>query len=316
MFDLILTHKDFIRAAVFSRAAFPIVSLLIFNGINSKTLEICRNIYYHALVKRVAKKIKSINIISVCGNLVNLTRCSEQSSASESSRKTIWIYWDSGFDNAPLIVKICAKRLKEYDNVNIVFLDNKNLEDYIQLPDHILQKVFQGKISKAHFSDLLRVELLFRHGGIWLDATVFLTGDKIPAELLGDDLFVYSMSKPSINGNPIYLSSWAMASPANHPILAITRSYLHDYWEKNDKLMDYFLLHIALCATINSFPEYRPKYLGFYNNADPHLLLLNYHSKFSDELYAAITSVSTIHKLSYKYDEVKRGSVLENILLF
>jgi hypothetical protein len=315
MFDLILTQKDIIRRAFFSRAALPIVSLLISNGINSKTLEICRNIYYHALVKRVAKKINSINIGSDYEDPVNSSRCPEQVSTAGSTKKIIWIYWDSGFDNAPLIVKICAKRLKKFDNVKLVFLDNKNLEDYIQLPDHILHKVFEGKISKAHFSDLLRVELLFRYGGVWLDATVFLTGEKIPAELLGNDLFFYSMSKPSINGNPIYLSSWAIASPANHPVLAITRSYLHDYWAKNDKLLDYFLLHITLCATINSFPEYRPKFLGFYNNADPHLLLLNYHSEFSDDLYEAITSVSTIHKLSYKYDEVKGGSVLEHILL-
>ena len=32
-----------------------------------------------------------------------------------------------------------------------------------------------GQITKTHLSDLLRLELLIRYGGTWIDATVFCT---------------------------------------------------------------------------------------------------------------------------------------------
>lgn len=34
----------------------------------------------------------------------------------------------------------------------------------------------KGIITNTHFSDLLRIELLINHGGLWLDATTYLTG--------------------------------------------------------------------------------------------------------------------------------------------
>ena len=45
-------------------------------------------------------------------------------------------------------------------------------------------------MSKAHFSDLLRCILLSLYGGLWFDASVFLTGD-IPSYIFKSDFFMY-----------------------------------------------------------------------------------------------------------------------------
>jgi hypothetical protein len=304
MLNILRGHKDLIKGALLSRAAFPIVVLMLFCGVNRVSLEIARNIYYGTLVRRAERELKPLVVPPARGDL-----------SCKSQRRRVWVYWDAGFDIAPPIVRLCAAKLKKFDNIEVVFLTKDTIGKYISFPDHINRKHSEGKISAAHFSDLLRIELLYQFGGIWLDATVFLTGKEFPPELLTDDLFFYSMSKPSRNGNPIYISSWAMSSPPGHPILDLVRRYLYLYWDNNNKLSNYFLFHIVICAAINLHRDIAPQRLGFYENSAPHLLLLSYRSPYSSNLYEEIIFISSIHKLSYKYDDISPGSILEHLLL-
>jgi len=46
----------------------------------------------------------------------------------------------------------------------------------VELPGYIVEKWEKGRIPAAMFSDLLRVELLIKYGGTWIDSTVFCTG--------------------------------------------------------------------------------------------------------------------------------------------
>lgn len=42
----------------------------------------------------------------------------------------------------------------------------------MKLPDYIVKKWEKGRIPADLFSDLLRLELLIRYGGTWIDSTV------------------------------------------------------------------------------------------------------------------------------------------------
>lgn len=307
MFDLLKANRQLIKDTLFSRAAIPVLALILFSGANRKSLEIARNIYYSILVRKVGRQIRAAQGYADLANAPALDEGTPRSNR-------VWVYWDTGFENAPPIVRLCADRLKAFDEVEVVFLDGGNISEFVIMPPHIERKLASGVISKAHYSDLLRIELLHTFGGIWLDATVLLTGTTFPQELLGDDLFFYGMTKPASNGNPIYLSSWAISSPAGHPILSIVRTYLNEYWKRHDKILDYFMLHIALCAALNVYPELAPKKLGFHNNSSPHHLLLSFQKPYSRHLFDEIVSICDLHKLSYKYDEIATGSILDHLL--
>lgn len=51
-------------------------------------------------------------------------------------------------------------------------IDNGNWRDYVELPEYIIQRWDKKQISPAHFTDLLRLQLLIKYGGTWIDATV------------------------------------------------------------------------------------------------------------------------------------------------
>jgi hypothetical protein len=71
-------------------------------------------------------------------------------------------------------------------------LNKDNLSKYANLPKKIIERFKQGKMSFAHFSDTLRFELLREHGGVWIDATCFVSSE-IP-------YYVFEHSFYSLNG--------------------------------------------------------------------------------------------------------------------
>lgn len=83
--------------------------------------------------------------------------------------------WLQGEDAAPDIVKACFRSMRHHFGENVVVLDRHTLPLWIDLPGHVVDKWRAGQIGAAHFSDICRVELLYRHGGWWLDATDFVT---------------------------------------------------------------------------------------------------------------------------------------------
>lgn len=92
----------------------------------------------------------------------------------------IWVFWAQGKDKMPQLVKACYNQLIKF-NQNVILLTNENYKNYVDLPDGIIKKSYSGKLSWANFSDILRNSLLYKYGGLWIDATVWVSG-KIPFE--------------------------------------------------------------------------------------------------------------------------------------
>ena len=64
------------------------------------------------------------------------------------------------------------------EGYEVIVIDEKNWREYIDLPDYIIRRRERKQIPPAHFTDLLRLELLIRYGGTWIDSTVLCTGFK------------------------------------------------------------------------------------------------------------------------------------------
>ena len=219
--------------------------------------------------------------------------------------KKVWVFWWQGMESAPTLVKRCYQSVKEnLSDWEILLITQDNYKQYIDFPEHILQKLDKGQITLTHFSDLLRLELLIQHGGLWLDATVLCTGGVIPQSIIDSDLFVYQAQKPGSNGMATIMSSWCMYAKTNNKILMATRELLYEYWKKNTKMDDYFLLHQFFTIVCNKYPEDSMKIPPFCNSV-PHILLLHLFDKFDKQLWSDLLKMTCFHKLSYKLDAQK-----------
>jgi hypothetical protein len=80
----------------------------------------------------------------------------------------IWAYWDN--ENLPEIVKICTESWKKHNpDYQIVILNNRTLKHY--LPNIDISSMPRSKDFPARFSDFVRIFILEKYGGIWIDAS-------------------------------------------------------------------------------------------------------------------------------------------------
>lgn len=215
----------------------------------------------------------------------------------------IWVCWLQGLDKAPHIVQKCIQSIKNnFNDYNVIIITEENYKNYVEFPLYIQEKIDKGIISKTHFSDLLRLELLINRGGIWIDSTVFVTNNNIPQEIKNAEIFMFQELKPGKDGHCLPISSWFIVAKTNNLVLYATREMLYEYWKSNNKMIDYFLLHhfINICKEHyyeiwNDMPKY--------SNSIPHILLLELFDTYSPSRYKEIINLTNIHKLSYKFSE-------------
>lgn len=230
----------------------------------------------------------------------------------ESTPKIIWWCWLQGEQNAPDISLACLASLrKNLSNFEIKIVTEKNMFDFICIPDYIKEKYEKGIISKTHFSDILRTCLLVEYGGTWIDSTVYCTGYRI--DVLSLPLFFFSNIKRGDEG--IALSNWMITSCKNHPVLLNIRALLFDYWRKSNHLYHYFIYHFFATMVLDKYQEIKAN-VPVFSNIPPHIMQFELFSIYSEERFKQFSIISDFHKLTYKseqYNDIK-GSVYEYII--
>ena len=229
--------KQYWKGGAFFTAAGEFVLL----GKDTKALEILRLSAQYKIKKNLEKRYKK-KIDEFQSNYVD-------DKPHEASNK-VWICWFQGLDNAPALVKKCYESLKQnLTDREIILVTSDNMCDYVKFPEFILEKWKAGQITHTHMTDLLRLELLIKYGGMWVDATVLCTSkrEEIPDYFFNSDLFLYQILKPGRDGQAQPISSWLISAKTNNKILMMARYLCYEYWKKNDELVDYFLfLHIMV----------------------------------------------------------------------
>ena len=273
---------------------FAFVQTLLL-GFSKKSLEILRLAVNNKIYKRMKKKNKKFIDEYVKGHIGD--------NLIHEHANIVWTIWLQGMEKAPEVVKKCYNSMKEnMPDKEIIVITDDNYSNYVQFPDYILEKYEKGIISKVHFSDLLRIELLAKYGGTWLDGTVYCSGPIKQKYILEDDLFLFQNLKPGADGDSSLISSWLMNASSNNKIVLLTRALLHRYWSKYNYAVDYFILHDLFQMAIEAYPEEWNKVVP-YSNSTPHILLLRLFEEYDENVWSAVKEMTSIHKLSYKFTQ-------------
>ncbi len=228
------------------------------------------------------------------------------SNLSHEASNKVWICWFQGIEQAPELVQKCYQSVKQnMADKEVIMLTSENVFDYIQFPDFIVEKWKAGIITHTHMTDLMRLELLIRYGGLWLDATVFCSDNNIPTYFYQSDLFMYQCLKPGRDGHANYISSWLMTAKTNSKVLMAVRDMCYAYWKENNSMWDYFLLHDFIAIVLDRFQD-EARAIVPRDNATPHILLLRLFDKFDEETWNAIKTQTPFHKLTYKFSEEQK----------
>lgn len=196
----------------------------------------CSRIRQHFFMKKLLSKY---------GQQIVIDRYQDAVCPTEpiGSRSPIWVCWWQGEEQMPEVVRACYHSICRHACAHPVrLITTDNFDEYLKLPPVFMQKHREGKISQTHLSDIARMYLLKEYGGIWADATNFLTRDI--------DSFI-DVSKPFWTCHHVSLCNnvsrglWTgsfFACGKGHLIPCyMYDSWLH-YWQNNDTLVKYLLI--------------------------------------------------------------------------
>lgn len=221
----------------------------------------------------------------------------------KQNKDTIWFCWLQGLDNAPLIVKRCYESLQR--NINdkkIVVLNENNIFDYVSLPDYIIDKWKKGIIGMAHFTDLVRLELLKEYGGYWIDSTVFCTDASLMELIDEEPLFMYSFYYFGFNPEIMELNNWFIYSNTNNNILCLVQNLLYEYWKDYNRPVDYFLFHLFMTMAVEYYEE-EYKNMPVISQVDSHVLATYIFDEYNNRKFDILKKSTGFHKLSTRFDD-------------
>ena len=235
---------------------------------------------------------------------------------NNDKKEKIFSIWLQGEENAPDLVKACFKSVRRHCKQELIVLNEQTLFDYIKLPEKIMEKRKQGLIKNAHFADICRVELLYQYGGIWLDATGFVT-EQIPQYIIDSDFFMFLVRPMGTFGYSFVQNCFIRARKGSY-LLAAWRAMILDYWMHEDIELDYFM-HQLLFRTLVTHDERGKKYFEQMPHVfqdGTHSLWWEYKDKpFDEKVFRDVTKNAFFQKTTFKdFNNVIPGSFADVML--
>lgn len=190
--------------------------------------------------------------------------------SDENVPKIIWTYWHDL--TPPKSVQIClASWHKNNSDYEIRLLNKETINTYLvdfNFQDYNVENL-------ANLSDIIRLKLLVKYGGIWLDASVFLNK--------GIDCYL-----EILESNQLDLLCFMGLDHNNLSDLPITESWFL-ITKKNNELIIKWLEELDKCFKSIDYKDY------FKTNYQDEYLMINEHNR--DYLHVYIASLIVLKRL-------------------
>ncbi len=224
----------------------------------------------------------------------------------------IWILWWQGWKFTPPIVQLCLQSVRCNARKHpVVLLSKENFREYVDIPEPIIEKLIRAN-NITYLSDIIRFGLLSQKGGIWLDATIYVSNT-----IKGWNESLYSIQHRY--GNPRFVlegkgwSTFMFASVAGQTLPSFVFESLVAYFSKHDRVIDYFLSDYLIALlylnneNVKRQMEHFPK-----DNLDALAILINYRKPYNEEFLNAVYGTTYLHKLDWRL-EIVAGSNIEHL---
>lgn len=226
--------------------------------------------------------------------------------------KTIWIFWDSGEEGAPDVVRICIASWRLRNPAwTLRVLDMAASSQAASMPP------LPTNVPIQTYADLLRCRLLNEHGGVWADATSFCVRPLdhwLPmVAQRGFFAFVWTRNERWFTWPGYFreLANWFLASEPGGTIIADWDRYGFSYWEGRKTSHVYFWPHVLFETLLYLRPAFRKAYreMPKIGCLGPHLIHDSVlRARDTDRVARIIADgAAPVQKLSWKWTEEQIG---------
>lgn len=232
-----------------------------------------------------------------------------------------WSMWWQGEKEAPDVIRACWESKKRYlpHNVKQIIITKDNYKEYIEIPDYIIEKVNTGNIRLTHLSDIIRAILLYKYGGIWMDAAVLMIGP-MPENCLEYTLY----TRKSYDGQYPYYArfssdlSWNIqffCAKSGNILFQFWMEAFFYYFKKNNKLKYYMTSDYFISIATNIFPQVREQLSKIpFNNIRLQDVRSHCYDKYTEEKYQEYTLGNFIISLDRTCVAQGKETIIDYIL--
>ena len=98
----------------------------------------------------------------------------------------VYTFWEPR-ENIPFYLQLCMETWKKFlPTATIVLLDYKNIGEFLDVRELGLN-LFSGKLTLPQIADAIRVALLAKHGGVWLDIDTIILSSNAEKYFMPDE---------------------------------------------------------------------------------------------------------------------------------
>ncbi|MCF0124149.1 MAG: hypothetical protein HUJ68_00020 [Clostridia bacterium] len=221
----------------------------------------------------------------------------------------IWVFWWDGFDRAPDLVKKCLSYMQSNRKKHpIIMIDKNNFSNYVTIPDYIIKKVKKNEITLTHFSDILRVNLLYEKGGLWADSTVFFAKE-ISSEIFTREFF--SIRIKSLNNFSVTDYQWSgffIATPSKTQLMYFMKEFFNEYWKAESGLVDYLLIDYFFDIIRKKNEHVYQLFSNLpYSNSKLYSLISCMNNQYDASRWKEMTRDTSFFKLSWKQNFIEKN---------
>ena len=138
--------------------------------------------------------------------------------------KIVWSYWDS--DTLPEQIQlIYENNKKKLDGWNYILVNSLNKKKYLG-KDDIYDNLEELSITEVQYSDWLRLYLLKKYGGVWLDITIIIntTIDDLYSKSVKSQSELTGFNNSNLEVKDInipVIESWFIMAPINSEVISL-----------------------------------------------------------------------------------------------
>lgn len=221
----------------------------------------------------------------------------------------VWVCWWQGESNMPELVKTCYISMKRMlpDICNIQLITFENVNQYISLPQNIVDLYNKGVISKTYLSDVLRLMLICEYGGFWIDATYYFA-KPVSKDAVLHPFFMRRRNSERVKES-VSAGRWSFnyfIGQKGDPFYCFLRDALILYWGKHKKLIDGLLADFIIWIAYDSLPGVRERFLKLpYTDSESTALNEFINEEYDEETWNNLIRDCKVFKLTYKKELMK-----------
>ena len=209
--------------------------------------------------------------------------------------RIVWMYWEQGWDAAPELVQRCRRSWEHYNpDWDVRCLDGETVRRFFDLEDwmpgsagrpgwcwsaarrlynayhdspayRVKPRLMNRMIKKKRInvqgrSDIIRLGLLDRYGGVWADATLWChrpLNDWLPP-YVRDGYFSFQNGQDrSQEGELLMWTSWFLAARRRHLVVHRLLDAARSYWTRRSRWDQYMWLFVLFNRLYESDDQLR-----------------------------------------------------------